>query len=140
MPSELETSMESLIKVFHRYADSDGDGKTLSRKELRKLMETELPNFLKVEICLSCPVNLQHAIYSSIHPLSKPLILLSGSQGCWSLSQQSLGGRRGDTQDRPPGHHRATYSVDFEEFVSLVVGLSVACEQCYRLHMKAAKH
>lgn len=28
--------------------------------------------------------------------------------------------------------------VNFEEFVSLVVGLSVACEQCYQLHMKKA--
>ena len=26
--------------------------------------------------------------------------------------------------------------VDFEEFVSLVVGLSIACEQCYQMHMK----
>lgn len=26
--------------------------------------------------------------------------------------------------------------VDFEEFVSLVVGLSIACEQCYQTHMK----
>ncbi|CAL9691658.1 unnamed protein product [Knipowitschia caucasica] len=26
--------------------------------------------------------------------------------------------------------------VDFEEFVSLVVGLSIACEQCYQIHMK----
>lgn len=26
--------------------------------------------------------------------------------------------------------------VNFEEFVSLVVGLSIACEQCYQLHMK----
>ncbi|XP_056135031.1 ribonuclease P protein subunit p29 isoform X2 [Lampris incognitus] len=32
---------------------------------------------------------------------------MKGSRGCWSLSQQSLGGRRGDTLDRPPGHHRA---------------------------------
>ncbi|XP_068603161.1 protein S100-A1-like [Brachionichthys hirsutus] len=29
--------------------------------------------------------------------------------------------------------------VDFEEFVSLVVGLSVACEQCYKLRMKELK-
>lgn len=28
--------------------------------------------------------------------------------------------------------------VNFEEFVSLVVGLSVACEQCYQLEMKKA--
>lgn len=32
--------------------------------------------------------------------------------------------------------------VDFEEFVSLVVGLSVACEQCYKMHkgLKTGKH
>ncbi|KAI2655284.1 Protein S100-A1 [Labeo rohita] len=27
--------------------------------------------------------------------------------------------------------------VNFEEFVSLVVGLSIACEQIYRLHMQS---
>lgn len=26
--------------------------------------------------------------------------------------------------------------VDFEEFVSLVVGLSIACEQCYQTQMR----
>lgn len=26
--------------------------------------------------------------------------------------------------------------VNFEEFVSLVVGLSIACEHCYQMHMK----
>ncbi|KAJ3609773.1 hypothetical protein NHX12_024283 [Muraenolepis orangiensis] len=30
--------------------------------------------------------------------------------------------------------------VDFEEFVSLVVGLSIACEQCYKMQMGAAAH
>lgn len=44
MPSELENSMESLIKVFHRYAKNG----QLSRKELRELMDCELSNFLKV--------------------------------------------------------------------------------------------
>ena len=29
--------------------------------------------------------------------------------------------------------------VNFEEFVSLVVGLSIACEQCYQLHLKKGK-
>lgn len=48
MPSELETAMESLIKVFHRYASRDGRSGTLSRRELRELMENELSNFLKV--------------------------------------------------------------------------------------------
>lgn len=48
MPSELEGAMESLIKVFHRYASKDGRSGTLSRRELRELMENELSNFLKV--------------------------------------------------------------------------------------------
>lgn len=48
MPSELETAMESLIKVFHRYASKDGKAGTLNRRELRELMENELSNFLKV--------------------------------------------------------------------------------------------
>lgn len=49
MPSELEQAMESLIKVFHRYASKDGRSGTLSRRELRELMENELTNFLKVQ-------------------------------------------------------------------------------------------
>lgn len=48
MPSELETAMESLITVFHRYASREGRNGTLSRRELRELMENELTNFLKV--------------------------------------------------------------------------------------------
>merc|ERR1712002_1445558 len=82
MPSELETAMESLIKVFHRYASRDGKSGTLNRRELRELMENELSNFLR--------------------------------------SQKDLD-TNGDGQ------------VDFEEFVSLVVGLSIACEQCYQM-------
>lgn len=46
--TELEKCMESLIVIFHRYADEDSDCKTLSKKELKKLMECELPAFLKV--------------------------------------------------------------------------------------------
>lgn len=48
MPSELEIAMESLIKVFHRYASREGRNGTLSRRELRELMENELSNFLRV--------------------------------------------------------------------------------------------
>ena len=48
MPSELETAMESLIVVFHRYASKEGRSGTLSRRELRELMENELSGFLKV--------------------------------------------------------------------------------------------
>lgn len=48
MPSDLERAMETLITVFHRYAGSDGNKASLSRKELKQLMETELSSFLKV--------------------------------------------------------------------------------------------
>ncbi len=29
--------------------------------------------------------------------------------------------------------------LDFEEFLSLIVGLSMACEKCYTLHQKKSK-
>jgi len=50
MPSQLETAMESLIMVFHRYAGKEGRSGTLTRRELRLLMENELSGFLKVKI------------------------------------------------------------------------------------------
>jgi len=49
MPSELETAMESLIKVFHRYATNVGkDRAALTRRQLKDLMENELSTFLLV--------------------------------------------------------------------------------------------
>ena len=49
MPSDLERAMETLIVVFHRYAGKEGNSNTLSRRELRQLMESELASFLKVQ-------------------------------------------------------------------------------------------
>ncbi|XP_071369020.1 protein S100-A10b [Centroberyx affinis] len=95
MPTELEKCMESMIMVFHRYADEDGDGRTLTNKELRKLMETELSSFLKTQ--------------KNPDAVSKIMN---------DLDQNKDG------------------KVDFEEFVSLIVGLSIACEQCYQVHTK----
>ena len=48
MPSDLEKAMESMIMVFHKYASKEGVSNTLSRKELKDLMENELAGFLKV--------------------------------------------------------------------------------------------
>ncbi|CAN9513606.1 unnamed protein product [Ophioblennius macclurei] len=45
----LEQSMENIIELFHAYAEKDGDGKTLSKKDLKKLLEAELPSFLKAQ-------------------------------------------------------------------------------------------
>ncbi|XP_020332944.1 protein S100-A1-like [Oncorhynchus kisutch] len=98
MLSQLERSMQSLITVFHRYADKDGDCNTLSKKELNELMQTELGSFLK----------------SQKDPAAIDKIMKN-------LDQNGDG------------------MVNFEEFVSLVVDLSIACEQIYQLHiMKSA--
>ncbi|KAK6327264.1 hypothetical protein J4Q44_G00029090 [Coregonus suidteri] len=95
MPSELECAMESMITVFHKYAAKEGSGNTLSRRELKDLMENELSGFLK----------------SQKDPTTVDKIMK-------------------DLDSNGDGE------VDFEEFVSLVVGLSIACEQCYQMHKK----
>ncbi|XP_068431467.1 protein S100-A1-like [Clinocottus analis] len=99
MPSELETAMESLINVFHRYAIKTGkDGFALTRRQLKELMENELCTFLQ----------------SQKDPAAVDKIMKDLDSNC-------------------DGH------VDFEEFVSLVVGLSIACEHCYQNKMMQAK-
>ncbi|XP_008321368.2 protein S100-A10b [Cynoglossus semilaevis] len=45
--TDMEIGMETLIKVFHRYATKDGNGKSLNKKGLRTLLENEVPTFLK---------------------------------------------------------------------------------------------
>ncbi|XP_056618405.1 protein S100-A10b [Triplophysa dalaica] len=95
MPSDLERAMETLITVFHRYAGREGNKASLSRKELKQLMETELSSFLKSQ---KDP--------AAIDKIMKDL------------------DANGDGE------------VNFEEFVSLVVGLSIACEQIYQTHQK----
>ncbi|KAK9513833.1 hypothetical protein VZT92_027336 [Zoarces viviparus] len=91
--TELENCMESLITIFHRYADEDGDGMTLSKKEVNKLMTTELPTFLKTQ---NDP--------KAVEKIRKDL------------------DQNGDDK------------VDFQEFLSLVVGLSMACEKIFMIH------
>ncbi|KAI4877878.1 hypothetical protein NFI96_033319 [Prochilodus magdalenae] len=98
MPSDLERSMETLITVFHRYASKEGNSNSLSRRELRQLMEAELPTFLKAQ---KDP--------AAVDKIMKDL------------------DANGDGE------------VNFEEFVALVVGLSIACEQCYQLHKGGKK-
>ncbi|XP_060537918.1 uncharacterized protein LOC132709124 [Pantherophis guttatus] len=49
MPSELETAMEIIISVFHRYALRSGDKDKLSKKELKQLLQNELGGPLKTQ-------------------------------------------------------------------------------------------
>lgn len=119
MPSELEQAMESLIKVFHRYASKDGRNGTLSRRELRELMENELSNFLKVG-------NHSERSQETRNRGAQRLLRLSQSQKDPAAIDKIMK----DLDTNGDGQ------VDFEEFVSLVVGLSIACEQCYQMHMR----
>ncbi|XP_043935890.1 protein S100-A4-like [Protopterus annectens] len=45
--TDLETCMDGCIRIFRKYAMTDGDMLTLSLPELKKLLQTELPRFIK---------------------------------------------------------------------------------------------
>ncbi|XP_026545503.1 protein S100-A11-like [Notechis scutatus] len=46
-PTETERCIESLLAVFQRYSGKEGDTKTLSKKEFKTFMDTELASFTK---------------------------------------------------------------------------------------------
>lgn len=48
MVSQLESAMEGLIKVFHKYSSKEGDKYKLSKAELKSLLQGELSDFLAV--------------------------------------------------------------------------------------------
>uniref|UniRef100_A0A8C0UI50 Protein MRP-126-like n=1 Tax=Cyanistes caeruleus TaxID=156563 RepID=A0A8C0UI50_CYACU len=45
--SELEKAMDVIIDVFHQYSRREGDRDTLSKKELKLMIEKQLANYLK---------------------------------------------------------------------------------------------
>ncbi|XP_030014195.1 protein S100-A10b [Sphaeramia orbicularis] len=96
--TDLEKSMELLLTTFHRYAEEDGDGQMLSKKEFKKLVEKELPTFLKAQ---KDP--------KVVDKIIKDL---------------------DENKDQ---------KIDFQEFLVLINGLSMACERCYVLQQKKCK-
>ncbi|NXO04703.1 M126 protein, partial [Rhinopomastus cyanomelas] len=44
--SELEKSMDVIIDVFHHYSRREGDKDTLTKKELKLMIESQLANYL----------------------------------------------------------------------------------------------
>ncbi|XP_025714547.1 protein S100-A8 [Callorhinus ursinus] len=47
MLTELESAMNSLIEVYHRYSLEKGNYHALYRDDLKKLLETEFPLYMK---------------------------------------------------------------------------------------------
>ncbi|KAM4755940.1 protein MRP-126-like [Cyanocitta cristata] len=45
--SELEKAMDIIIDVFHQYSRREGDKDTLTKKELKLMIEKQLANYLK---------------------------------------------------------------------------------------------
>ncbi|NWV80181.1 M126 protein, partial [Dasyornis broadbenti] len=45
--SELEKAMDVIIDVFHQYSRREGDRDTLTKKELKLLIDKQLANYLK---------------------------------------------------------------------------------------------
>ncbi|KAM9264578.1 protein MRP-126-like [Morus bassanus] len=45
--SELEKAMDVIINVFHQYSRREGDRDTLTKNELRLLIEKQLVNYLR---------------------------------------------------------------------------------------------
>lgn len=48
--SQLETAMAILMNTFDTYAGADGKPDSLSKKEVKVLMEKELPGLLQVNL------------------------------------------------------------------------------------------
>lgn len=48
MPSLLECSIDTVIKIFHQYSTEESHHDRLSQNEFKELVQKELPNFLKV--------------------------------------------------------------------------------------------
>ncbi|KAM6229187.1 protein MRP-126-like [Spheniscus humboldti] len=46
--SELEKAMDIIIDVFHQYSRREGNRDTLTKKELKLLIEQQLVNYLKL--------------------------------------------------------------------------------------------
>lgn len=48
--SQLETAMAILMNTFDTYAGADGKPDSLSKKEVKALLEKELPGLIKVKL------------------------------------------------------------------------------------------
>ncbi|KAG9355330.1 hypothetical protein JZ751_000168 [Albula glossodonta] len=143
MPSELEHAMESLITVFHRYASMEGNSNSLSRRELKDLMENELSGFLKLGSFMKPMYVVQFLELVDFDQWIPKLEIASDSVLTTSLILShcrflTLAQKDTVAVDRIMTDLDANGDgeVNFEEFVSLVVGLTVACEQYYQLHLK----
>lgn len=74
MVSQLEKSMEGLIKVFHNYSSKEGDKYKLSKGELKSLLQGELSDFLAVSNIIK---RLQPSLCHKVHNLQTLTVFFS---------------------------------------------------------------
>lgn len=72
--------MDAIIDVFHHYSRREGDRDTLSKKELKLLIEKQLANYLKVRFPpLRAGSQCQDVPKAWIHPFPTPLLPKQGT-------------------------------------------------------------
>lgn len=52
--TDLENSLATIIDVFHKHAEKDGDKHKLKKSELKDLINDELPNLVGVSYSKTC--------------------------------------------------------------------------------------
>lgn len=129
--TDLEKSMDSMITVFNKYAHDGKHGKALTKKELRKLIEAELPNFLKVRIFLAIIPDLYPQCESlSIFKL-KMLLLMRFAPWTHLLLHLFQTQKNANSVDHimKDLDQNKDDVLDFEEFMPFIAGLTMACEK-----------
>lgn len=64
--TDLETSMATIIAVFQKYSEREGDKHKLKKSELKDLLHDELPDLMAVrhEISLTEKQQIKHVSFS----------------------------------------------------------------------------
>lgn len=55
--TDLETSMATIIAVFQKYSEREGDKHKLKKNELKDLLHDELPDLMAVRQSLTAPLS-----------------------------------------------------------------------------------
>ncbi|NXU04923.1 S10AB protein, partial [Buphagus erythrorhynchus] len=101
-PTETERCIESLLAVFQRYAGREGNSCTLSKREFRAFMDTELAAFTK----------------------ARERDGIRGIRGIGNQKDPGVVDRMMKKLDM-----NSDGQLDFQEFLNLIGGIAVACHE-----------